>query len=541
MFLSTLLLSVLITIVLTPAFCSVAIRYQVVDLPNERKVHQQPIPRIGGVAMAIGAFVPIVLWHMVDSFVRAYLCGSAILVLIGLVDDFRDLSPRVKFAGQFAAALMLVLFGGVEITRVGTLAPDGFALAPWLSVPLTLVTIVGVTNAINLADGLDGLAGGICLLIFAAIGYLAYLVDQPVTGFIALALSGVIYGFLRFNTHPASIFMGDAGSQFLGYSAIALLLRLSQGNTALSPLLPLVMVGFPVLDTLVVMSLRISRGVSPFSADKNHFHHHLMRLGFTHAESVLVIYIFQTVLIIAAILFRYYSDWVLLLGYLLFSLMLIAGFSLAANNKMGFRILGHFRFRVGSLLRLWRREGTIIRHAFRIFEYGIPLLLALTCMIAVVPWRAASFIGPFLALVILVVRFIRPGHLGAVIRFSLYLAIPFAVYFSDMILVGHHPALPVRIYNASFGVLAVCIIVISKLSRRSKGFQSTPLDFLIIILAVVLPNLPYGGDNHAYQPGLIAAKIIMLYFSFEVLMAEMRGNFVRLSYAVAGALTLLAL
>jgi UDP-GlcNAc:undecaprenyl-phosphate GlcNAc-1-phosphate transferase len=172
------------------------------------------------------------------------------------------------------------------VRTLGALLPDGALLPAWVAVPLTVVAIIGVTNAINLADGLDGLAGGISLLSFCCIGYLAYLEGDISVGLAALAFIGAIFGFLRFNTHPATIFMGDTGSQLLGFAAITLSLALTQRQTALSPLLPLILLGFPVLDTLTVMITRILRKRSPFSADRNHFHHNLLDLGFRHPESV---------------------------------------------------------------------------------------------------------------------------------------------------------------------------------------------------------------------------------------------------------------
>ena len=318
-FLSTLLLSVFITIALIPALMRLAFRLQFVDIPDARKQHGRPIPVVGGIAMAVGAVVPIFYWQQGSPFVNAWLIGSAILVVFGMVDDFRGLGPGVKFAGQIAAALVMIFYGGVEITHLGMLLPDEMLLPAWVAVPLTLVAIVGVTNAINLADGLDGLAGGLSMLIVACIGYLAYRQGNAQIGFVALALGGAIFGFLKFNTYPAQVFMGDTGSQFLGFSAIALSLKLTQGHTALSPVLPLLLLGLPVMDTLYVFAVRLANGRSPFSADRNHFHHRLMGLGLHHSESVLVIYVLQTVLIVSAYFFRFHSDFLLLGGYLLFA------------------------------------------------------------------------------------------------------------------------------------------------------------------------------------------------------------------------------
>ena len=365
-FLSTLLLSVLITIVLVPVFRTIAVRLQLVDLPGARKVHTQAMPRCGGIAMAIGAFVPVLLWNPKEPLVQGWLAGALILVAFGMVDDFRGLGAKWKFLGQIAAALVVIFWGGVKIRTLGTLAPDDFLLPGWVSIPLTLLAIVGVTNAINLADGLDGLAGGICLLIFACIGYLAYIEGDTVNGLVALALVGAIFGFLRYNTFPATVFMGDTGSQLLGFSAVTLSLDLTQGNTALSPVLPLILLGMPVLDTLTVMATRIVRGRSPFTGDQNHFHHNLMALGLRHTESVTLIYAGQTALVFAAFMLRFYSDWLLLIGYLVFSITTVVLLSLAGRNGWHEKLVdvtvqGSFVFRY-----LQRRENERGRHPLRL-------------------------------------------------------------------------------------------------------------------------------------------------------------------------------
>ena len=538
--LSTLLLAVLITIALTPPLCSLALRRQWVDLPNERKVHLIPTPRVGGVAMALGVFVPLCYWLHADRFVLGYLAGGGLLVLLGGVDDFRDLSPKVKFAGQIAAALLAVLLGGVRIESLGALAPDSFLLPFWAGLPLTVLAIVGVTNAINLSDGLDGLAGGLSLLIFAGIGYLAYLDGNASIGLISTALLGALFGFLRFNTHPASVFMGDAGSQFLGFSAITLLLALTQGHaSALSPVLPLILLGFPVLDTLTVMATRIGSRRSPFAADKNHFHHNLLALGFLHPESVFIIYLFQSFLLLCAVQFRFYSDWSLLAGYLAFSALVLYGFTRAAKTRRQVRRFDFLDAKIAGRLRLLKREGVVIRYSFRLFESALPLLLLLTCLVAerAHPYlRLASLVC---AAAILLACLLRATWLPGLLRGVFYLVIPFSVYLSGDRVTLLSDTLLVRCYNASFGVVAVLIILVSKFSRRKSGFRSTPMDFLIIILALVVPNLP-EQQIQEHQVGLIAAKILLLYFSFEVLQAEMRGKTIRMALWTVASLVALA-
>jgi UDP-GlcNAc:undecaprenyl-phosphate GlcNAc-1-phosphate transferase len=256
--LSSLLLSLILTIVLTPVFSRLAMRLNLYDVPDARKVHQWPVPRIGGLAIAIGAFASIVLWAPLGNMLRAYLLGASILVAVGIVDDWKGLDFRAKFIGQLAAALIAVFYGGIGISKLGALLPEGMILPQAVMVALTVVTIVGVTNAINLSDGLDGLAGGISMLGFACIGYLAFLEQNLAVAIPAAALVGALFGFLRFNTHPATLFMGDTGSLLLGFSAAFFSLALTQGDTALSPLLPLIILGFPILDTLTVMGERVA-------------------------------------------------------------------------------------------------------------------------------------------------------------------------------------------------------------------------------------------------------------------------------------------
>ncbi len=538
-FLSTLLLAVLITIATTPLLSALAIRFNVVDLPGERKVHTLPIPRIGGIAMACGAFVPLLFWNYADRFVISYLCGAAVLVFFGLLDDLRDLSPKIKFLGQIVAALIVILAGGVEIRSLGTLLPDAWQLPSLISIPLTLVAIVGATNAINLADGLDGLAGGISLLVFTGIGYLSYVEGNQMVGLISLALAGVIFGFLRFNTHPASIFMGDAGSQFLGYSAATLAIALTQQQTTLSPVLPLLLLGVPVLDTLTVMVTRIAQGRSPFSADKNHFHHHLLRLGLHQSESVVVIYVLQTLLVVTAVLCRYHYDWLLLIGYLCFSAVVLMVFHRARQADWRPRRIDFFDIRIAGRLRMLKREGHLIKASFPIFEFGIPLLLLFTCWTAIKIPLYVSLVAWGMALLIVLSWLFWKMRLEAALRISLYLLIPFAIYLSDLQHVKWLEGAGRAFYNMSFGIFAVLIILISKFSRRKNGFRSSPMDFLILILAVAVPNMP-DQMIQEYRIGLIAAKIIMLYFSYEVLLAELRGRFSLIAATTVASLVVLA-
>ena len=295
-----------------PIFINLAYRANILDIPDQRKIHLNPIPRVGGIAMGLGAFLPIILWAPIDQFVKSMLIGAGIVVVFGLVDDVKHIGFKPKFAGQIIAALIVILYGGLKVKSFGMLAPQGFLLPDWISIPFTLFIIVAVTNAINLSDGLDGLAGGISLLTFLCVGYLAYTYDFQSLETMSVAMIGAIFGLLRYNTHPAVVFMGDSGSQLLGFFAITISLSLTQQCDQLSPILPLYIVGLPVIDTLWVIIRRITLRKSPFAADKNHLHHKLMRLGLYHSESVISIYLLHASLVCMAFIFRSKSDWFLL-------------------------------------------------------------------------------------------------------------------------------------------------------------------------------------------------------------------------------------
>lgn len=533
---STLFISLFITIALIPVFRELAVRANVVDVPNERKVHISPVPKIGGIAMALGTLMPVLLWTAKDPFVVSLLLGSFIIVASGFADDVFELGYLPKFTGQVLASIIVIVFGGIKITSLGMMLPEHFMLPDMIAVPLTLIVIVGVTNAINLSDGLDGLAGGISLLGFLCIGYLSYQGGLLSLVMFSVAMAGAIFGFLVFNTHPATIFMGDAGSQLLGFMAISLSLFLTQNNHALSTLLPLIILGFPILDTLTVMTERIARGVSPFKADKNHFHHRLMKLGLIHKEAVLVIYIIQSLLVMAALLFRFYSEWTLLCLYAAFAGTIVIGFYL--SQKYGWLISRPDilnRLFIGRLNTL-RENNTVIKISFRTIEFGLPGLFLVTGFFVEDVPLYLSVVCIACTLLICIIWFVKKSFLSRILRICLYLTIPFVTYLSQAN--PHHLSKAVfYTHSLSFIVIFIFVILTLKYTRREKGFRSTPMDFLILFIALVLPNFS-GGFHLTHQIGLLTVKILIFFFGFEILAGELRGRMDFLGYSTVAALLL---
>jgi UDP-GlcNAc:undecaprenyl-phosphate GlcNAc-1-phosphate transferase len=520
---------------LIPIFKNYAVRLHTIDVPNYRSVHTHPKPKIGGLAMAAGVLIPVLLWAPSSHFIQSLLIGSAIIVLFGFIDDQRDLSYTSKFAGQILAALVVIIYGGLKIKSLGMILPAGIQLPDRFAIPLTLIVIVGVTNAMNLSDGLDGLAGGISLLCFICIGLLAYQSGNFVIAVFSVAVIGAIFAFLRFNTHPAIIFMGDAGSLLLGFLAITLAVRLTQDGSPVSPLFPLLLFGVPVLDTVSVVLERLFEGRSPFVADKKHLHHKLINLGLFHTEAVFTIYILQAFLVTAAFIFRFYSEWFLFIFYLLFSGTILFWLSITAQSGWQFNrhdlVLGF----ISDKLSVLKEKTVFIKISYWAVLMGLPSLVLFTCLLPAripAPFHVISFC---LACIILLIMLFKTGWMEKTLRLTMYFLVPLLVYQSHVKMVAWLSVEFIRIYNVSFLVLVFFVIWMLKLTRRQNGFKTTPTDFLILFIALIVPNLP---DAHiqSYQMGLFAAKIIALLFSYEVLVGELRGELHGFALTIIAAL-----
>src|SRR5262245_46618922 len=224
-------LAVALSMLVIPLALRVAPAVGLMDLPDARKVHKSPVPRVGGWGITLGALAPVVIAFPLEPLTQSFVLGCLTLFVFGIWDDAREIGHWVKFTGQIIAACLVVYYGGLYVAHFPFL--DG-PLAPGIGKPFTVFAIVGAINAINHSDGLDGLAGGESMLSLIAIAFLGYLVDSAFVVGVALAAIGGIVGFLRYNTHPARVFMGDSGSQVLGFTLAFLVVYLTQvANAAL--------------------------------------------------------------------------------------------------------------------------------------------------------------------------------------------------------------------------------------------------------------------------------------------------------------------
>ena len=316
---TTFLLAFITTFVVTPFSIRLAKKVGAIDYPNDRRVNKKPIPRIGGIAVITGFLVAVIYlivsmiiekkfsltdFNNYDMKLLGFLLGLLLLSAVSLIDDIKDIRAWKKLVAQVIAATIVYIFG----VRISNIAD--YILSPWLSYLLTVGWIIGITNAINLIDGLDGLSSGITLISSLSLLVIFATNDASTISMILItALAGSIVGFLPFNVHPAKTFVGDVGSQFYGFSlAVISIFGVAKTVTLAVLLAPILVLGLPILDTVWAIIRRTKKGKSfkaIFQADRGHLHHRLMRMGFTQKQAVTIMYGITAALGMFAIIFIY--------------------------------------------------------------------------------------------------------------------------------------------------------------------------------------------------------------------------------------------
>lgn len=297
--LGPLLIAFFTALAVTPVVRKFAIKFKAVDCPNARKVHHNIMPRLGGLAICLAFWVTVLLTQEITREIGGLLVGGAIICLVGVWDDFKNVSPKTKLLAQIIAACVVVA-AGIRVDFLtnpleGLIGMEFFqhpTIGLWIfSYPLTVLWIIGITNAVNLIDGLDGLAAGVSSIAALTLGVVSLLEGQGNASVLFFILAASALGFLFYNFYPASIFMGDTGSLFLGFNLSTLaIIGLTKSTTIISLFLPIIILGIPIFDTLFAIFRRFVNGKPIFSPDKEHLHHRLLALGLTHRLTVLTIY-----------------------------------------------------------------------------------------------------------------------------------------------------------------------------------------------------------------------------------------------------------
>ena len=301
----------LVALITTPIVKSLAQKWGAVDVPKDgRRMHDHPIPRMGGLAIFLGfllsviLFIPFVQTDGLGMQLQGMLLGAVIIVVLGILDDIYALPALPKLIVQIVAAVIAVCSGNVieTISNPNIFSNDLYWELGWLSIPVTVIWIVAVTNAVNLIDGLDGLACGVSTISSMTVLVIALTVAEPTVAVLMACLAGGCIGFLPYNTNPAKIFMGDTGSTFLGYVlAVVSIQGLFKYYTLISFVVPFLMLGLPIFDTCFAFIRRIAHGQSPMHADRSHIHHRLIDMGLNQKQAVAVLYVISAILGLSAV------------------------------------------------------------------------------------------------------------------------------------------------------------------------------------------------------------------------------------------------
>ncbi|MEJ0099906.1 MAG: MraY family glycosyltransferase [Pseudomonadota bacterium] len=515
--------SVAASMLVIPLAWRLAPRIGMVDQPDPRKVHKLPVPRVGGWGIVAGCLLPLLLLGTDSNpLLQSFMAGTLVLFAFGAWDDARQISHWPKFVGQVLAVGLVIFWGDLYITRLPFF--DGDVLAPWAGRIFTMVAMIGVINAINHSDGLDGLAAGETLLSLIAVAFLGYLAGAPLVLHLALVVIGGIFGFLRYNTHPARVFMGDAGSQVLGFATGLLVVYLIQhANSAASAALPLLLLGLPIADICAVLYLRISGDMNWFKATRNHVHHRLLDLGFTHFQSVVVIYSLQACLVTAAVLLRYAPDLVVIGVY---AIAITGLFTLLWRaERSGWQLTADAWRLPAQLSRILAR----LRHSARVqsgFVWTIAVTVSSLLLLAVfgshqVPRDFGVFAGVAVLLAVMVALAYRAWQ-GMALRVIVYMTVAFATY-----LLTTYPTEAGVDLQQGFGAVIILLAVALGIFVRfvpDQSFGATPTDYLIAFALIAL--LAFGGIGTASTglgaPLRFVTFSIVLFYGCEIIISHLQ-------------------
>ena len=526
-------LAAAVSLLVIPLLWRLAPQLGLVDLPDPRKVHTSPVPRVGGWGITLGTLIPILLWLRLDPMLQSFVIGTLVLFLFGIWDDRKNIGHWTKFLGQIIAGASVVYYGDLYISRVPFL--DGYYLDPALGKPLTVFALVGVINAINHSDGLDGLAAGESMLTLMGLTILGHLADSTLLIGVALATMGGIFGFLRYNSHPARVFMGDSGSQVLGFTLGFLTIYLTQNaDPALSAALPLLLLGVPIADILGVLYQRIRSRANWFKASRNHIHHRLLDLGLSHYQSVIVIYSVHAALVLTAVLMRYEPDTSVLAVYLL----VIVGFigSLIIAERRGW---SGPAWMAASLQGL--RSNRLLRDSSRLLiAVAAPAFMLLGSLwVARIP-RDIGLVAALLAAVLAAELTFAHAVRSLVLRVTVYVAAIASAY-----LVISYPGIAAQrsVEIAAIATVAILVAAIGAYVRftpAGKTFGTTPTDYLIVFTLIALMMFA-GIDSSSRTLVEIVVSAVVLLYGCEVLIGHTVERWNGFNVATLATLTIMAI
>jgi UDP-GlcNAc:undecaprenyl-phosphate GlcNAc-1-phosphate transferase len=531
-------LAAAVSMMVIPLVRRFAPRLGLVDRPDPRKVHAVPIPRVGGWGITLGSLLPLVLLFKLDPLVQSFVIGCLTLFAFGVWDDARAIGHWSKFIGQLVAVGAVVCYGDLWVSRMPFVDA---AIPPELGKPFTMFALIGVINAINHSDGLDGLAGGETILSLIALAILGYMSGSDLILSISLGTMGGIIGFLRYNSHPAYVFMGDCGSQVLGFTLGFLVVYLTQhANTALSAALPLLILGVPIADILSVLYQRIRARLNWFKATRNHVHHRLMQLGFDHYETVVIIYSIQAAFVVSAVLARYEWDATVALLYAVGVTTLFGALTRPERRGWHVRRPRGAESELTRAIRELKASRAVLNASLLVITAITPVVMLLTAVwVARIPSdfaEAAAVLAVVAASQLLWPRALKP----ALLRLAIYATAIFPAY----LMITYPEAIPHIVQSVTIAVIIVLAVAIAAYIRfgAEQRFGTTPTDYLI---ACGVAALMVFGTIEVNSRSVVEAVLfaIVLMYACEIIVGSPPGSPSRrvLQFSTLGSLLIITL
>lgn len=490
----------LLSLLFTPLSSRFAAALNLIDVPNGRSVHASSIPKTGGIAIALSFFLTIVLTVKYSGLLPAILVGGIIICLVGFIDDRWRLSAVQKLFGQIVSVMVFMRIGNISLSGFGDLLAIGEIQFGGFCYFMTLFGMVGVINAFNLSDGLDGLASGIGLIASLFLAILAFEYSQWHILLILIALAGVIFGFLRFNTHPAKLFMGDTGSLLIGFVIAAACVELTECTgigLSVKPITVAYMVSLPIIDTLYVMGNRAIKKMRPFYPDKTHIHHRLMNLGLSHGTTVIFIYILVVFFCLTGWSFRSHTEF----------FQFILGISLMGAFYFTIHCLEKNKFKFSKLNIDWNTnlllsQYKILAHKGRSVQIVRPLFICLFFIPLIILAPAPKIIGLGALAAAFLFGMLFPWNGG---KQSIPVAngIMFIGVFLILIFYHFNPGSPpwMDVYLNCISVFGFCWVTMRMLFKRyhgilfPSGFELLLIGFSWFIPVVIGQILELSHEN----------------------------------------------
>ncbi|BBH54037.1 glycosyltransferase family 4 protein [Fluviispira sanaruensis] len=568
------------SLLLVPLMIYLAKKKQIYDLPDKgeitasdsiennipftksRRMHTQPIPRLGGVAIVAGFFISVSIWKLPSNMALIYCC-SFVMFALGLIDDIKTLTAKIRLCIQTITALTVVFFSNLQIQNITFSSDITFTIPYILGIIISTFIIIGSINSINMVDGLDGLAGGVVLIGISLLSYLHFLSTHNLNLIIVFSIPiiGAILGFLKYNTHPSSIFMGDSGSNWLGFMVgVFLILILNnetvsehnsrwilENSTKLNyfPILSVLLcLSIPIFDTAHVIILRLIEGKNPLKADTRHFHHSLIKMGFTHAQSVIIVYflmIFFGILGILPIAYPQYNlNWTPIVGVLLsifcivFSVKLTDGFITQLSSYKFFLVSNSSAGpKITLFLKYWEHLN----------RYTIYLILLATPFLAGVVPKTISLVAACMALIMICTIFIKKSD-------SFFESLLIAIASTVLLIANNSNVIWIEIfgtkynlqhaYNYLFIWLLFSTLFFFIFTFKRKYLIIAPTDFLLAILPLILLLLPLEYQTE-YKLNIIALRSLVLFAALRTLSKRHSRFFYKIHFICIIALAWIAL